>query len=116
MALVAGVVFFVVRALLALSPALALRHAMKWSALAALIAALFYLLLSGAEVATQRCFTMTAIVLRNLAFAPLGVMLLAPEAVRPVTFAAVGFGHASNSDVGWRDMLPGCAQSGRPTC
>jgi competence protein ComEC len=29
MALVAGVVFFVVRALLALSPALALRHAIK---------------------------------------------------------------------------------------
>ncbi len=64
MALVAGVVFFVVRALLALSPALALCHAMKkWSALAALIAALLYLLLSGAEVATQRAFIMTAIVL-----------------------------------------------------
>ncbi len=94
MALVAGVVFFVVRALLALSPALALRHAIKkWAALAALIAAFLYLLLSGAEVATQRAFIMTAIVLvavmvdrsaltlRNLALAALGVMLLAPEAV-----------------------------------
>ena len=94
MALVAGVVFFVVRALLALSPALALRHGIKkWAALAALIAAFFYLLLSGAEVATQRSFIMTAIVLiavmvdrsaltlRNLALAALGVMLLAPEAV-----------------------------------
>jgi len=34
----------------------------KWAALAALIAAFFYLLLSGAEVATQRSFIMTAIV------------------------------------------------------
>ena len=94
MALVAGVVFFVVRALLALSPMLAMRHAIKkWAALAALIAAFLYLLLSGAEVATQRSFIMTAIVLvavmvdrsaltlRNLALAALAVMLLAPEAV-----------------------------------
>jgi competence protein ComEC len=94
MALVAGVVFFVVRALLALSPGLAMRHAIKkWAALAALIAAFLYLLLSGAEVATQRSFIMTAIVLvavmvdrsaltlRNLALAALAVMLLAPEAV-----------------------------------
>ena len=94
MALVAGVVFFVVRALLALSPALAMRHPIKkWAAFAALIAAAFYLLLSGAEVATRRSFLMTAIVLiavmvdrsaltlRNLALAALAVMLLAPEAV-----------------------------------
>jgi competence protein ComEC len=94
MAVVAGVVFFVVRGLLALFPALAMRHAIKkWAAFAALIAAFFYLLLSGAEVATQRSFIMTAIVLvgvmvdraaltlRNLALAALGVMLLAPEAV-----------------------------------
>jgi hypothetical protein len=41
-----------------------MRHAIKkWAALAALIAAFFYLLLSGAEVATQRSFIMTAIVL-----------------------------------------------------
>src|SRR6185312_10370242 len=65
----------------------------KWAAFAALLAAAFYLLLSGAEVATQRSFIMTAIVLiavmvdrsaltmRNLALAALGVMLLAPEAV-----------------------------------
>jgi competence protein ComEC len=58
-----------------------------------LIAAFFYLLLSGAEVATQRSFSRTASVLlavlvdrsaltlRNLALAALGVMLLAPEAV-----------------------------------
>ena len=94
MAVVAGVVFFVLRALLALLPALASRHPIKkWAALAALAAAAFYLVLSGAEVATQRAFIMMAIVLvgvmvdrpaltlRTLALAALGVLLLAPEAV-----------------------------------
>ena len=55
MAVVAGVVFFAVRALLALIPALTTGFPIKkWSAAAALAAARFYLLLSGAEVATQR--------------------------------------------------------------
>src|SRR3954451_5603986 len=94
MAVVAGVVFFIVRALLALSATLAMRYAIKkWAALVAFIAAFLYLLLSGAEVATQRSFIMTGIVLigvmldraaltlRNLALAALAVMLLAPEAV-----------------------------------
>jgi competence protein ComEC len=94
MAVVAGVVFFVVRALLALSPGLALRRPIKkWAAATALVAAAFYLALSGAEVATQRSFIMTAIILvgvmldrsaltlRNLALAALGVLILAPEAV-----------------------------------
>ncbi|MBX9710428.1 MAG: ComEC family competence protein [Xanthobacteraceae bacterium] len=94
MAVVAGVVFFAVRALLALSPALTAGFAIKkWSAAAAFIAALFYLLLSGAEVATQRSFFMTAVVLiaimvdrraitfRTLAVAAMIVLLLAPEAL-----------------------------------
>jgi len=94
MALVAGVVFFIVRAVLALFPALALRHAIKkWAALAALAAATFYLVLSGAEVATQRSYIMTAVVLigvmadrptltmRTIAVAALAVMLIVPEAV-----------------------------------
>src|SRR6266550_7092718 len=64
MAVVAGVVFFAVRALLALIPGLTVRYAIKkWAALVALLAAFFYLLLSGAEVATQRSFIMTAILL-----------------------------------------------------
>ena len=59
MAVVAGVVFFVVRALLALVPRLALRRPIKkWAAFAALVAATLYLLLSGAEVATQRSYIM----------------------------------------------------------
>ena len=94
MAVVAGVVFFTLRALLALFPAFANRCPIKkWSALAALAAAAFYLLLSGAEVATQRSFIMIGIVLigvlvdrpaltlRTLTVAALGVLLLTPEAV-----------------------------------
>jgi competence protein ComEC len=94
MAVVAGVVFFAVRALLALIPALTVSFPIKkWSAAAALAAAAFYLLLSGAEVATQRSFYMTAVVLiaimvdrravtfRTLAIAALIVLVLAPEAV-----------------------------------
>ncbi len=94
MAVVAGVVFFAVRALLALVPLLAMRYPIKkWAALAALLAALYYLLLSGAEVATQRSFIMTAIILlgvmidraaltlRNLALAALAVLIFLPEAV-----------------------------------
>jgi competence protein ComEC len=94
MALVAGVVFFVLRALLALNPAFASgRPIKKWAAFGALIAAFGYLLLSGAEVATQRSFIMTAVVLvgvmadrpaltlRTLAMAAFGVLLLAPQSV-----------------------------------
>ena len=94
MAVVAGVVFFAVRALLALIPALTVTFPIKkWAAAAALLAAAFYLLLSGAEVATQRSFLMTAIVLigvmvdrraitlRTLAVAALVVLLIAPEAL-----------------------------------
>ena len=94
MAVVAGVVFFAVRALLALIPRLTVSFAIKkWSAAAALAAALFYLLLSGAEVATQRSFFMTAVVLiavmvdrravtfRTLAVAAMVVLAIAPEAL-----------------------------------
>jgi competence protein ComEC len=94
MAVVAGVVLFVIRALLAAVPPLAKRFPIKkWSAAAALFATTFYLFLSGAEVATQRSYIMIAIVLvgvlvdrpaltmRTIALAALGVLLLTPEAV-----------------------------------
>jgi competence protein ComEC len=96
MAVVAGIVFFVVRAILALIPGLADRAPnKKWAALAALIVTAFYLVLSGAEVATQRSFIMIAIVLvgvmldrpiltlRTVTIAALLVLLFAPEAVVP---------------------------------
>src|SRR3954453_16601499 len=82
------------RALLALIPSLTVAFPIKkWSAVAALAAALFYLLLSGAEVATQRSFFMTAVVLiavmvdrravtfRTLAVAAMIVLVIAPEAL-----------------------------------
>jgi len=94
MAVVAGVVFFTIRALLALVPALTVAFPIKkWAAAGALAAAAFYLLLSGAEVATQRSFYMTAVVLiavmvdrravtfRTLAVAAMIVLTLAPEAL-----------------------------------
>jgi len=94
MAVVAGIVFFFMRAGLALLPSLASRYPIKkWAALCALIAAGLYLLLSGAEVATQRSFIMIAIVLigvmldrptltfRTLAVAAIGVLVFAPQAV-----------------------------------
>ncbi len=94
MAVVAGVVFFALRAALALVPAFAsARPIKKWSAAAALAAAAGYLVISGAEVATQRAFIMTAIVLigvmadraaltlRTLAVAAFAVLILAPQAL-----------------------------------
>jgi competence protein ComEC len=94
MAVVASVVFSAVRALLALVPGLTVSFPIKKSAAAvALFATAFYLLLSGAEVATQRSFLMTATVLiavmadrraitfRTLAVAAMIVLAAAPEAL-----------------------------------
>ena len=94
MAVVAGIVFFVIRAGFALFPALAVRRPIKkWAATGALIAAALYLILSGAEVATQRSFIMVAIVLagvmldrpaltfRTLAIAAFVVLAIAPQSL-----------------------------------
>jgi competence protein ComEC len=99
MAVVAGIVFFFIRAGLALVPLFASRYPIKkWAAAAALSAVAFYLLLSGAEVATQRSFIMIAIVLfgilvdrptltfRTITIAKFGVLLLAPESVVQPSF------------------------------
>ena len=94
MAVVAGIVFFFIRAGLALIPSLASRRPIKkWAAAAALVTAAFYLVLSGASVSTQRAFIMIAIVLigvmldrpaltfRTIAMAAFAVLLLTPEAI-----------------------------------
>ncbi len=94
MALVAGVVFFVIRAGLALSPALALRHPIRsWAAGVALAAATLYLALSGASIATQRAYVMAAVIflsmiagrpavtMRSVALAAAIVLALTPEAL-----------------------------------
>jgi competence protein ComEC len=94
MALVAGVLFGLVRGGLALVPDFALRRPIKkWAAVAAIAGLTFYLLLSGAEVATQRSYIMILIVLigvlvdrpaltlRTLAAAAAGTLAISPEAL-----------------------------------
>jgi competence protein ComEC len=99
MGLVAGLLFFAVRALLALVPALALRQPIKkWAALAACSGAFAYLCLVGAPVPTQRAFLMVSLVLlavildrsaislRLVAWAALAVLLVAPESLLSASF------------------------------
>lgn len=97
--LVAGTIFFVVRAALAAVPPLALRlPSKKIAAVAGLLAAVGYSVLVGAPVPTVRSLLMTALVLlailvdrvaislRTVAFAAATVMLLYPESVAGVSF------------------------------
>jgi len=95
----AGTVFWLVRAGLALIPSIALRYPIrKWAAGAALAAALFYLLLSGAAVPTVRSWIMMSIVLlamildrpaltmRNVALAALLILLITPASLFDPSF------------------------------
>lgn len=97
--LVASLLFFAVRALLACCERLALRRPIKkWSAVAALLGAFAYLTLTGATVPTQRAFVMVALVLlavltdrsalsmRTVAWAALAILLLTPESLLSVSF------------------------------
>jgi len=99
MAIMAGTVFWLARALLALVPGLSLRYPIKkWAALIALGAATFYLALSGAAVPTVRSWIMTSIVLiavlldrpaitmRNVALAALVILLVSPESLFEPSF------------------------------
>ncbi|MFQ5958013.1 MAG: ComEC/Rec2 family competence protein, partial [Alphaproteobacteria bacterium] len=97
--LVATILFFAVRALLALSERLALRFAIKkWAACAALAGTAFYLLLAGTTIPTQRAFLMsglvivailfdrTAVSMRSVAWAAVAVLLLRPESLLSASF------------------------------
>ena len=99
MVIMAATVFWLVRALLALVPMLALRYPLKkWAAALALAAASFYLVLSGAAVPTVRSWIMTSIVLiavmldrpaltmRNVALAALAILVVAPESLFDPSF------------------------------
>ncbi|WP_300297137.1 ComEC/Rec2 family competence protein [Ferrovibrio sp.] len=104
--LVAGLLFFLVRAALALNPALALRYPIKkWAAGAALLGALAYTLLSGAALPTLRALLMIAlallavmldrraITLRAVAWAALLLLIIWPDSLLDpgfqMSFAAV---------------------------
>jgi competence protein ComEC len=106
MALVGMGLFWLVRAVLAGFPAVALNHPIKkWAALAALGGSFFYLLISGASASSSRAFVMLAMALlailldrpalsmRNLALAAAILLLLRPESIiEPgfqMSFAAV---------------------------
>lgn len=97
--LVAGLLFFGLRAVLALAPVLALnRPIKKWAALVAGLGALVYLLLTGATVPTQRALLMTGVVLlavmldrraltlRLVAWAALVILALSPENLLSASF------------------------------
>ena len=97
--LVAAILFFGLRAALALVPKVALRYPIKkWAAVAALVGAFGYVLISGASVSTQRAFLMvgvvllavmvdrTAISMRLVAWAALIVLAMAPESLLGPTF------------------------------
>jgi len=129
MVLVAGTVFWVVRALLALSPRLALTRPIKaWAAAVAALAATAYLIISGAEVATQRAYvtlvvTLVAVIvgrpaisLRTVAVAALVVLAIAPSAVLgagfQMSFAAVVALVAVYEWVSGRRPAPAAANAG----
>jgi competence protein ComEC len=99
MALFTGFLFFTVRAVLALSPRIALLYPIKKIAAAvAWVGGAYYLLISGLGVSTIRAFIMVSIVLlavlldrqaismRLLAFAALIVLLLNPSAIVGASF------------------------------
>ncbi len=106
MALMGMGLFWIVRAILAASPTLALNYPIKkWAAAAALLGSAFYLVISGAAAPAVRAFTMLAVGLaavlcdrpalstRSLALAAAILLLLRPESITEpgfqMSFAAV---------------------------
>ncbi|MGR3464194.1 ComEC/Rec2 family competence protein [Limimaricola sp.] len=99
MAMLAGFVFWLVRAGIAAVPPLALRlDARKIAAATALPAAAFYLALAGRDVATERAFVMVAVSLgavladrRALSLRGLAIAALIVLGLRPETLLNPGF-------------------------
>ncbi|WP_460450385.1 ComEC/Rec2 family competence protein [Alsobacter sp. SYSU BS001988] len=104
--LAAGMVFWLVRAGLALWPAVALRRPIKkWAAACAMVAGAGYTVFAGGDVATVRSLVMTLVLLgamlvdrpalsmRNLALAALLILAIEPESILApgfqMSFAAV---------------------------
>jgi len=99
MGLVAGLLFFVLRAGLALWPVAALYHPIKkWAAVAAAAGAFVYLNLVGASIPAERAFLMVLVVLlavlldrralslRLVAWAAAVILLIAPESLMTASF------------------------------
>ena len=99
MSMLAGLMFFLIRLVIALIPPLALRYDSKIiSAWSAIFISAVYLVISGATVPTQRAFIMTFIVLLGVLFsrraismltiswAAMIVLILAPDALVGASF------------------------------
>lgn len=123
--LIAGTSFFVVRALLCLWPAVALRWPVKKiAACYALTIAFCYLFLAGATIPTQRAFIMTALVLlavlldrtaltlRLVALAALLVLVLSPESLLGASFQ-MSFAAVTGLVAGYEMLREIKAYSGR---
>ena len=107
MAVVAGVIFFIVRAFFALIPRLAGRAPIKkWAALAALVTG-FYHILSGNQVATQRSFIMIGVVLLSVLFDRPALTMRTLTIAALVVLVRAGIGRASEfPDVVCRNARP----------
>jgi len=99
MSMIAGLMFFFIRLLTAMIPAVALRYdSKKIAACFAIIVSAVYLLISGAAVPAQRAFIMTFVVLlgvlfdrraismQTIAWAAFIVLLISPEALIGASF------------------------------
>jgi competence protein ComEC len=99
MSMIVALVFFIVRFLLSLVPAIAREYdSKKFAAIIAMMVSLSYLFISGASIPTRRAFIMTTIVLigvmtgrkaisiRSLAIAALFILLVSPQAIVSVSF------------------------------
>lgn len=99
MGAIAGLVFFVLRFLLALFPAVALRYDVKKLAAAgAILFGALYLLVSGMAIPAERAFIMTAVVLLGVIFnrqaismrmvccAGLVLLIVSPQALISISF------------------------------
>jgi competence protein ComEC len=99
MALAGLGIFWIVRAILALFPSLALNHPIKkWAALAAILGATFYVFISGASAPAVRSYIMLVVMLvgvladrpalsmRSVAIAAILLLLFEPEGVIEPSF------------------------------
>jgi len=97
--LISGIVFFVIRAVLALIAPLALNYPIKkWAALSAICGAGAYALMAGATVPTQRAFLMIGLVfiavlfdrralsMRSISWAAMVILAFAPESLTGASF------------------------------
>ncbi|MDR1025968.1 MAG: ComEC/Rec2 family competence protein, partial [Lactobacillus sp.] len=99
MSMIAGLMFFMVRLVVAAIPPIALRYdGKKISAVFAIIMSFVYLLISGAEIPAQRAFIMTTIVLigvlvsrraisiKTISWAALIILIISPQALIGASF------------------------------